>query len=365
MSVPPARPRLLVSLDYEPWFTRNDPDEAAVILPPAEAILACCEKHGAPATLFVDVLALERLRAVGQGGVADAIAGQVRAAVARGHDAQLHLHPHWLAAEQVDGAWRFPPDAYRLDAPGMDDDAVAARTEALARRGSDILRSAVGDAAHPVVAFRAGGYAIQPRDRAVLRGLAAAGIRIDSSVVPGMRKRTGRQAVDFSGAPALPNWRVSPEAGVLAPAAGGLLEIPVAAAALGPAAGLAQWRYFRRPPEAPIGGRGHSRDAAGEGAQQGSLAARLSRRLDYGMRGWTPLIFPLPAELLVRAADAWLAAFAGHGAIAFSALLHPKGFAPSMLAELDRFLAAISPRVGFARFAAIGAEAFPAAAPAC
>ena len=36
-----------------------------------------------------------------------------------------------------------------------------------------------------------------------------------------------------------------------------------------------------------------------------------------------------------------------------------------MLAELDRFLATISPRVGFARFAAIGAEAFPAAAPAC
>lgn len=335
------------------------------MLPATEEILACCERHGAPASLFVDVLALERLRAVGRGSIASAIAAQVRAAVARGHDAQLHLHPHWLAAEYAGGQWRFPADSFRLDAPGMDDAAVAARTRALAESGIAMLREVVGDARYPVVAFRAGGYAIQPRDRAVLRGLAAAGIRIDSSVVPGMRKRTGRQAVDFSRAPPLANWRVSDRGGVLAPAGAGILEIPVAAARLGAAAGLAQWRYFRHAPEAPIGGRGDSQDEAGTSAQRGGLVSRLGRGLDYGLGGWTPLIFPLPAALLARAADAWLDRFAGSAPLAFSALLHPKGFGRAMLTELDRFLEILAPRVAFGRFSTVEAEAFPQAAPLC
>lgn len=354
-----GRPDLLLSLDYEPWFSVNDPDEAAVILPPAEAILAACEAAGARATLFVDILALARLREVGRGNVADAIAVQVRAAVARGHDAQLHLHPHWLDADWTGHAWRFPAESYRLDAPGMDDADVAARTEELARRGIALLREAVGDAQHPVRAFRAGGYAIQPCDGAVLRGLAAAGILIDSSVVPGMRKRTGRQAVDFSAAPRRATWRIGPEGGVLAPAESGLLEVPVAAIDLGPRAGLAQLHYFRSAKGALIGGGGHSRDAAGEGAGQGGRASRLLRAADYGMRGWTPLIFPLPAALLLAAAQAWMARFAGEPGIAFSALLHPKGFTTGMLEELRAFLGAIGPEVAFPTFGQLAAKVFP------
>jgi peptidoglycan/xylan/chitin deacetylase (PgdA/CDA1 family) len=359
-----SRPALLLSLDYEPWFSVNTPDEAAVIIPPTDAILATCERHGARATLFVDVLALRRLEEVGRGAIAARIAAQVADAVARDHDAQLHLHPHWLAATW-DGGWRFPADAYRLDAPDMDDDAVAARTEALARDGIARLRAAIGDPAYPVVAFRAGGYAIQPRDGAVLRGLLAAGLRIDSSVVPGMRKRTGRQAVDFTAAPALPTWRVAPETGVLAPAPRGLLEIPIAAADLGPGAGMAQARFFRRPPGALIGGAGHSRDAAEDSAASGSRVDRLRRRLDYGIRGFTPLILPLPAPLLLAAAEAWIARHAGKGVIAFSAMAHPKGFTRESLAALDAFIGGLAGRVRFATFARIEAETFPADSAAC
>ena len=341
--------RLLVSLDYEVWFTHND-DPEAVLLPPTEAILDACEAHGARATLFVDVLGMVAARNAGQGGFVDAVEDQLRRAVARGHDAQLHLHPHWLEARFEAGAWRFPADAYRLAAPGLDEAAVAQRTEALAGQGIAWLRAALRDAAYQVVAFRAGGYAIQPHDGAILQGLARAGIGIDSSVVPGMRKATGRQAVDFSAAPRLANWRVAPATGVLAPAAAGLLEIPVAAADLGPKAGLAQARFFRQPKGALIGGEGHSRDAADASAQRGRLAGRLLRSMDYGLRGWTPLILPLPAPLLLQAADSWLRQHAGAADMRFSALLHPKGFTRNALAALSDFLAGMAPRVGFETF---------------
>jgi hypothetical protein len=341
--------RLLVSLDYEVWFTHND-DPEAVLLPPTEAILAACEAFSARATLFVDVLGMIAARQAGQHRFVDAVEDQLRRAVARGHDAQLHLHPHWLEARLEGNAWHFPAEAYRLAAHGLDAAAVAARTEVLARQGIGWLRTALRDAAYPVVAFRAGGYAIQPHDGAILKGLARAGIGIDSSVVPGMRKSTGRQAVDFTAAPRLANWRVAPETGVLAPAHAGLLEIPVAAANLGPAAGLAQARFFRQPKGTLLGGEGHSRDAADESAQQGSLAGRLARRLDYGLRGWTPLILPLPAPLLLAAAETWLRQHAGTADMRFSALLHPKGFTRTALDALGGFLAGMAPRVGFETF---------------
>ncbi len=338
--------RLLVSLDYEIWFTAND-DPAAVLLPPTEAILAACEAHGARATLFVDVLGMLAARRVGLGAFVDAVEDQLRRAVARGHDAQLHLHPHWQSASFDGAAWRFAPDTYLLAAPGLDAAAVTARTADLAQQGIGWLRAALRDEAYPVVAFRAGGYGIQPQDGAILRGLMRAGIRIDSSVVPGMRKRTARQAVDFSAAPDLANWHVAPETGVLVPARSGLLEIPVAAADLGPVAGLAQARWQRRTASPLLGGQGHSRDAAQENAASGTWLERLARRLDYGLRGFTPLIFPLPATLLLYAADAWLAR---HRSGAFSALLHPKGFSRGGLDQLNLFLAGMASRTGFATF---------------
>lgn len=126
--------RLLVSLDYEVWFTAND-DPVAVLLPPTEAILAACEKHGARATLFVDVLGMLAARRAGLGTFVDAVEDQLRRAVSRGHDAQLHLHPHWTEASFDGDTWRFAPDTYLLAAPGLDAAAVAARTEALAWDG--------------------------------------------------------------------------------------------------------------------------------------------------------------------------------------------------------------------------------------
>lgn len=338
--------RLLVSLDYEIWFTAND-DPAAVLLPPTEAILAACEKHGARATLFVDVLGMLAARRAGMHAFVDAVEDQLRRAVSRGHDAQLHLHPHWTEASFDGATWRFAPDTYLLAAPGLDAAAVTTRTLSLAQQGIAWLRAALRDDTYPVVAFRAGGYGIQPRDGAILRGLLQAGIRIDSSVVPGMRKRTARQAVDFSAAPDMANWHVAPETGVLVPVRAGLLEIPVAAANLGPASGLAQARLRSAAPSKLLGGVGHSRDATDDNAASGPLLDRLARRLDYGLRGFTPLIFPLPAALLLRAADAWLAR---HPRSAFAALLHPKGFTKDALGQLDLFLAGMAPRCEFATF---------------
>jgi hypothetical protein len=359
-----APPTLLLSLDYEPWFSVNDPDEAAVIVPAADAILAAIEAAGARATLFVDVLALDRLHAVGRGAIAARIEAQIAAAVARGHDAQLHLHPHWLGATFDGARWRFPADAYRLDAGCADQGAVAARAESLARQGAAALRRATGNPRHPVVAFRAGGYAIQPNDGAVLAGLARAGIVIDSSVVPGMRKRTARQAVDFAAAPDLPSWRVAPASGVLHPAADGLLEVPIAACRLGPVAGLAQARFHRRPAGVLLGGAGHSRDTA-DAAVRGSPIERIRRTLAYGLAGFTPLIWPMPPTLLLAATRAWLDRHAGRPGLVFSAMLHPKGFTHTGLSSLQAFLAGLPAGLRLATFVAVARETFPRTAGAC
>jgi hypothetical protein len=39
---------------------------------------------------------------------------QISILISKGHDMQLHLHPHWLDAQYKDGQWKFKYDRFSL-----------------------------------------------------------------------------------------------------------------------------------------------------------------------------------------------------------------------------------------------------------
>jgi hypothetical protein len=86
------------------------------------------------------------------------------------------------------------------------------------------------------VAYRAGGYGVQPGAEDILKALIDTGYVFDSSVVPGLVSKSRILQTDFSAAPAAFNYFVSPESGFFKPAGSGIFEIPIAASRIG--------RYF-------------------------------------------------------------------------------------------------------------------------
>lgn len=210
--------RILYSADYELYLGENFLPENEVLVEPTIALLAVCERIRVPLTLFADVACIWRYREEGDDAFPDAAEAQLRDAVRRGHDVQVHLHPHWLHAGREDGCWRAPLDTFSVGT--VEDPApLLARAKTYLE---ELLRPI--DPEYSCVAFRAGHYSLQPEYQRVFAALVDTGYKVDSSVVPGLVLRDELARVDYRG------WRW-PEKGRLIY---DVYELPIATALFGP-----------------------------------------------------------------------------------------------------------------------------------
>ncbi|MBF0144030.1 MAG: hypothetical protein HQL57_05795 [Magnetococcales bacterium] len=223
---------ILYSADYELFLGGNHLPEERVLIDPCDELLATARELGIPLTLFVDIACLWRYRELGSDRFPDAAESQLIRAVIDGHDVQTHLHPHWPGTRFDAGRFHFDPATYLAHGLGRGPKEREARATALLARAAEhftrLFRPHRTD--YRCVAFRAGGYALQPEPAPLLAALRATGHRIDSSILPGATFTNAVQQVDFTRVPSLPNYWISPASGLEnpAPAGEGLFEIPIA-----------------------------------------------------------------------------------------------------------------------------------------
>lgn len=225
MTVGP-RVRCLITFDYELFHGRNFGDGEDVLFAPTARIFETCAELQVSATFFPDVCCAWWHREHGELAFAERFEQQMMEAVRRGHDVQLHLHPHWLQCSRVDGGFVFDPGRmypHELGWGPGDDEAPA-----VIRRGVQYLERLLKpiDPAYRCKAFRAGSLALQPQEGELLRALWAAGIRLDSSVAKGVLAATDTHRLDYRDVPKRANWFMAPQTG-LADAGSGILEVPV------------------------------------------------------------------------------------------------------------------------------------------
>lgn len=197
--------KLLLTFDHELFFQRAGTPERS-LLAPMERLLTALRRVGAHATFFVDALYL--IREESGGGEREAlkrIRDQLVAAVAEGHELQLHLHSHWLDAVRTEAGWEFPSYTnYRLHALS-EPEIVRLFVEA-----AEYLRELgrAGRSDHEVIAFRAGGLCVQPFAQ-LAPGLRAASVHVDSSVARGLFSSSATHTLDFRLAPDRSVYRFS------------------------------------------------------------------------------------------------------------------------------------------------------------
>jgi hypothetical protein len=337
----PAPINVLYSIDYEVFWTHND-DEVRVLVEPTERLLRQAEELGVRYTLFVDVLCLFRYRELGLTRFVNAVEHQLRDAVQRGHDVQTHLHPHWLTAQRLDDEWSFDSDSFVLGALG-DADQVCSRTKELLERARQYFEALLKPVSpdYRTVAYRAGGFGLQPHERAVLKALEDTGYLIESSIIPGMRRMTGRYHVDFTSVPAHGNWIIGSEGGLDQESASGLLEVPIPSGTIDPLPFVRQIANYlsigRR--RGFLDGYGHSYDGdGGRAAMVGSVRESWSRKFRILISRRSRLAIPLaPGPALKNLTGNWIAKHARDGAVAFSMLLHSKGLTQNMLDDLRSY----------------------------
>lgn len=213
-------PILILSQDYELFFQHSGSPEKC-LFEPCDALLAFADRRGIKFTFYVDVgmiLCMQRFadsshelrRALNK------ISGHVESLASKGHDMALHIHPHWEDSRWIDGAWDFSNSRYQLAffSPAEITELIGAYASRLANICGKQASS-----------YRAGGFCVEPFE--LLRpGLEAAGISIDSSIVPGASLQDPEKGFDFAHAPDLGWWNFARSPRTPA-AEGDFLEIPV------------------------------------------------------------------------------------------------------------------------------------------
>lgn len=116
----------------------------------------------------------------------------------RGHRIELHLHPHWVNAKyNGDGTWDYSDYThYMLSTFSVDE------IRNMFIEGVSYLESLVKevDASYKIVAFRAGGWAVQPFSK-LKQAFLDAGIIVDSSSAFGAYNLKPDQCYDFRNMP--------------------------------------------------------------------------------------------------------------------------------------------------------------------
>ena len=117
----------------------------------------------------------------------------------RGHDVQLHLHPHWLDAKYENGKWKFIYARFKLhnlssERDKKDINTITGCVSISKKLIEDLIRKVKHD--YVVNTFRAGGYLIEPFDK-IKAAFLENEIKIDNSVCPNLFNDDGVFSYDF------------------------------------------------------------------------------------------------------------------------------------------------------------------------
>lgn len=203
--------KICLTFDYEIFFGKNYGTESEILFEPTDKLVALLEKEHIKATFFADTCSVLQNKKVGRTDYVKDFSEQIKQICLRGQDVQLHLHPNWLKSQYAQGEWVFDQESYRLHTFGFDRD-CADNAYSIIRDGVEFLNETLRqvDKSYQCIAYRAGGFAIQPHEKLV-EALVENGIRIDSSIAPGLSSASKTNYYDFKRKLAFANWWISPQ----------------------------------------------------------------------------------------------------------------------------------------------------------
>lgn len=317
--------QILLSIDYELFFGPKTGTVEHCLLRPTEALAEAAERYDARLSLFVDALYLQRLsdETLHHPRLQrdfDAIRRQLVSLGQKGHDIQLHLHPHWLDSQFHGDEWQLDTTRYKLQ------DFSPSEITTIIGSAKKLLASLIGDT---IFAFRAGGWCLQPF-ATIAPALLAHDIWLDSTVFAGGVSDDKERWFDFSSAPLKDYWHFSkdPNSETIY---GPFVEVPISAMRVTPLLfwNMAFARKFRANSKHKPFGNGSS----------------LAWGRDYYYKRLTrssisvASLDGLKAGLLNKA----FRAEQNSGKQLFQAMGHPKAMTQYSLLQLEEFLAGIEP----------------------
>ncbi len=218
---------ILYSADYEIFHGKNFFSEKDILIKPTDSLLKTCDSLDVPITLFCDTECIERYNTLKINDFPEIAEAQLQNAIRNGHDVQAHLHPHWENAIINDNSWKWEHSNYSLG--NSPEEEVFNNAKILLEKVSSYLTNLLRpiDSSYNCIAFRAGGWGLQPNERQIIKALEQCGYCIDSSIAKNFKLKNEIVDIDFSNIPNDLNFYISSKTGIASNADSGIFEIPI------------------------------------------------------------------------------------------------------------------------------------------
>jgi len=219
--------KILLSFDHELPLGGVYHSFSEALFEPTSKLIALADDLGVPITLFTDVLCAMRFKEWDNVNFYQFFVDQIADAVKKKHDVQLHLHPHWLDTQFVNG--RFVPSA-KFKLADFKDRPYPGNIDGIIHQGIEFLDGICkkADSGYKCVAYRAGGFNLHPETELILKSLFKNGIRIESSINPGYYFKSALSTIDYKNMPNRSHWFLPFNGPLNKIAEEGLLEISIA-----------------------------------------------------------------------------------------------------------------------------------------
>lgn len=202
---------ICITFDYELFFGENNGTYEEILFHPTYELTEMLQKQEVSATFFADVCSVSQAKRYGQTQYVKDFEKQLLWLNRYGQDIQLHIHPHWLRSRFKENKWKFDQQSYRIHSFGFErSESESAYTVIMDGKSylEELIRKQ--DDQYQCIAYRAGGFCIQPHSELV-RTLYNAGIRIDSSVAPHLKSVSETNHYDFAANIPGTNWWIDSE----------------------------------------------------------------------------------------------------------------------------------------------------------
>jgi peptidoglycan/xylan/chitin deacetylase (PgdA/CDA1 family) len=218
--------KVIFTLDYE-IHGNGEGSPRKLMIEPTQRILRLFDKYGAKLTIMADTAEILKFKEYAEQHKMDdynygGIVSQLRDAVVRGHDAQLHIHASYVNAVHDGRHWVQCWEDYDFANLSLD------RMTGMIRQGKEFLESILRpvNSGYRCFVFRAANWSVSPSAN-VVKALQDNGFKIETSIFK-YGRRDGIVNFDYSGAYSnLVPWRASEDDLCVRDDGGKLWEFPI------------------------------------------------------------------------------------------------------------------------------------------
>ncbi len=219
---------IYITLDYELFFADFSGSVQNSIIKPTNALVEIADKFMIKLNLFVDAGYLAKLKEYKDRYPAleedyELTTSQLRELHNKGHDIELHIHPHWEDTIYDGNSWIMDTSRYRIHKFSQDE------ITDIVKRYKEALAEVVGE---DIFAYRAGGWCIQPFDK-IKDALKKHHIWLDSTLYEGGYKDNSTHYFDFRNMPQKTEYHFESDP-MIEVKNGYFTEVPISSTTLSP-----------------------------------------------------------------------------------------------------------------------------------